>query len=207
MDVYDEVDRRETDAGETSNQRHRQVALGCKIHHSHIFLVELFQCGWPLRTTAHWWQTQLWCLSCLSTRNIHPLETRQVLLLSLLQSILSAPLFMHASWPLPVFFFEGSTKTSSVQRSWICHSGHWHPDRRQKTTVGKLLWKSQRWGLSPHLRHCCIVVTSPLHECSSPVWSSKHQHQTRAMSRCPQWITTSSLFPFVLHINCRRLSR
>lgn len=55
MDVYDEVDRRETDAGKIAR-------IKCKSIHFHFnfylicyesLILVFFQCGWPLRITAH----------------------------------------------------------------------------------------------------------------------------------------------------------
>lgn len=53
MDVYDEVDRRETDAGKISSYNVGMAFFKIFLKISHVFL-ESFQCGWPLRTTAHW---------------------------------------------------------------------------------------------------------------------------------------------------------
>lgn len=74
MDVYDEVDRRETDAGwvEKRLNAKRCQSLSCSVLKCHP------QCGSQLRTTARWWQRLRWCLSFRSILSIHQRGTRHV---------------------------------------------------------------------------------------------------------------------------------
>lgn len=220
MDVYDEVDRRETDAGETLNQWHRQVARGCKIHHSHISPIELFQCGWPLRTTAHWWQTRLWCLSCPSIPNIPPLETRQVLLLwlfSLLQKLYYQWRFLSMRFDCWLLFF--SLVFLKGRQKLARFSAH-----EFATLVIDILTDAKRrqWGNScesPKGEVPLHIFLTLVFLLRLPCMNASVQFRvqsinivqnikwTRAMSRFHPWITTSSLFTFRLRVNCRPSSR
>lgn len=92
MDVYDEVDRRETDAGRVLPLTRGLKCIYSVIHtHSSTppLALQLYsclkqhsahslQCGWQHRITARWSQRQLWFLSFLWIRSIHRHETRQV---------------------------------------------------------------------------------------------------------------------------------
>lgn len=52
MDVYDEVDRRETDAGKDFCAL--VSMLSAQIRTVHSLLLCYLQCGWPHRITAPW---------------------------------------------------------------------------------------------------------------------------------------------------------